>query len=257
MSALRPGRVLRGRSGRVAETDQPISAPKRRRRRRRGVRVRLSSSITIGDLIVAIAATALTFRLDREVKSSARVTQEQMSVMRAAAEAETAVIREQIKASYAQGEAIREAARAQLQPLVFAEAISTPVRGRNDPLRLGLADAEVGFPYYLSNEGTGIALNIRHGLEVAGREYEFGGGMETRVLRAGESFPPRDPLTGRLGKVRPLLIVRDESDLPPQWQTMSPTLWARFENVFGDQFETRSPFDPQSSAAFARIDPDA
>jgi hypothetical protein len=248
--------VLRGLSARLAETDQPISAPKRRRRRLFRVRVRLSSNITIGDLIVAIAATVLTFRLDREVKASARATQEQVRVMRAAAEAEAAVIKEQIKASYAQGEAIREAARAQLQPLVFAQAISAPVRGPNDPLELDLADAEVGFPYYLSNEGTGIALNIRHGLEVAGREYEFGGGMETRVLRAGESFPPRDPFTGLLGNVRPLLIVRHESDLPPQWRTMSPTLWARFENVFGERFETSSPFDPQSSAAFARIDPD-
>ncbi|MDQ6804053.1 MAG: hypothetical protein M3065_03590 [Actinomycetota bacterium] len=47
---------------------------------------------------------------------------------------------------------------------------------------LHLAEGEVGFTYRLTNERGGIALYIRHGVELAGSEFAFGGGMETRAL---------------------------------------------------------------------------
>jgi len=46
----------------------------------------------------------------------------QMRKLNEQAEAEAAAVQKQIDASIAQGEAIREAARAQLQPMVFAHA---------------------------------------------------------------------------------------------------------------------------------------
>lgn len=46
----------------------------------------------------------------------------QVQVVREAAEKELDALREQIAASIEQGEAVREAARAQLQPIVFAHA---------------------------------------------------------------------------------------------------------------------------------------
>ncbi len=44
-------------------------------------------------------------------------------------------------------------------------------------------------PYYLSNEGTGPAFNVEHGVEVAGEIYTPGGQLH-RIIRAGDEIPP-------------------------------------------------------------------
>lgn len=203
----------------------------------------------IGGVGAFLATAALAF-LARKQMSAAR---DQVDVMRRAAADEAKTVREQIDASIAQGTAIRDAARAQLQPIVFATATQAWVRGPDDPLQLGLGAGQVAFPYYLANEGSGIALNIRHGVEVDGNDEAFGEGMEFRVLRPGESQPILDPASGKLLQIRPLAVVKAEHELGTGWEKRPRRYWARFENVFGEQFETRNPFDPQQSATLTRL----
>jgi hypothetical protein len=97
--------------------------------------------------------------------------------MRAAADADALAIRNQIKAAVAQSEATQRAARAQLQPIVFARVsggarrpsttAADAVDGPRKMIGADLADGEIGFPYTLANEGTGIALDVHHGVEIA------------------------------------------------------------------------------------------
>jgi hypothetical protein len=159
---------------------------------------------------------------------------------------------QQIDASVEQGRAVREAARAQLQPIVFAHSTGPYVRGPDD--RLSLAEGQIAFPFYLANEGDGIALNIRHGVEIDGQDSEFTGG-EFRALRTGEKAPPVDPVSGQVMEGRPLTIVKAEHELQPGWEVRPRWYWARFENVFGEPFETRSSNDPRESPLFIRLPP--
>lgn len=62
-------------------------------------------------------------------------------------------MREQIAGLSSITEATRDAARGQLQPIVFGHQWGGAIRGPNEQHELG--DGEVAFPYYLSNEGTG------------------------------------------------------------------------------------------------------
>jgi hypothetical protein len=73
--------------------------------------------------------------------------------------------------------------------------------------------------------------------------------MPLHVLHAGEQVPPT-PAPDRPRVVVPFYVVVNEADLPTGWRTLVRTYWVRFENVFGEQFETRVPSDPQQSAAF-------
>jgi hypothetical protein len=133
----------------------------------------------------------------REQAGSAR---DQVAIMRAVAADDAAAVHEQIAASIAQSEAIREAVRAVIQPIVLAHATGPSKQGPDDYLML--SEGYIGFTYRLTNEGGGIALNIRHGIEVGGRDFEFGGGMETRALGPGQSMPPAD---SALGGFRPMV----------------------------------------------------
>ena len=119
---------------------------------------------------------------------------------------EAAAIYKQIAASIEQGEAIREAARAQLQPMVFAHGDQTHTRpgvegevefvSRETMTEYQLGAGQIGFGYRLANEGTGLALNIRHGVEIGDKQLEYAGGMQFRSLRPGEWVPPKDSYTG-------------------------------------------------------------
>lgn len=168
--------------------------------------------------------------------------------MRAAAADEAAAVRDQLRASIALSTAITEAVRVLVQPRVLAHPAGGTVSG---PDSLDVAAGEVGFPYRLSNEGGGIALNIRHGVEIDGTDYTFGDGMETRALGPGQSMPPPD---SQFGGFRPLVIAKPERDLPAGWQSRPRNYWARFDNALGERYETRNPLDPQQPATFERVD---
>jgi hypothetical protein len=117
---------------------------------------------------------------------------------------------------------------------------------------------EVGFGYRLTNEGTGIALNIRHGLEIAGRLIEFGSGMQMRALRPGETQPPADYLdpNGHMIQFLPLVVASALASLPEDWAMLPRYYWAEFENVFSERFRTSNPSLPDQPASFERVSVD-
>ena len=106
----------------------------------------------------------------------------ELATVKEMAETELAAVREQIDASVKGNEAVREAARAQLQPMVFAhaDAVKTGTHSRRRGRRaagerVSPRPGAVGFGYRLKNEGTGIALNIQHGVEIDGHKIPFEG----------------------------------------------------------------------------------
>jgi len=197
----------------------------------------------LGTLILAGVAAAQI----RESRRQTGAMESQVSAIRDVAEKELAAMREDIQASIEQGRAVREAARAQLQPIVFAHAYGGRIKGPDEGA--DLSAGQVGFRYRLANEGTGVALNIRHGVEIDGIEREYGDGMEVRSMRPGEELPPAGHATALA-----YTVVFAEHELPEGWQSAARTYWARCENIFGEHFETRNPHDPQQSAAFMRIE---
>jgi hypothetical protein len=216
-------------------------------------KIRLVSILGVSDLDLAAIGGVGTFVLAvvavRQMNQGRRQTtamEAQVDAIRDTAASELAAMREDINASVEQSKAVKEAARAQVQPIVFANVVQGVIRGRDEGDDVG--EHEVGFPYALSNEGTGVALNITHGVEIAGIERAFGDGMECRSLRPGERLPPLS-----LEFSRRLVVVFNEDELPKTWSSESRTYWVRFENVFGDQFETRNPLDPHQTAAFMRM----
>lgn len=143
--------------------------------------------------------------------------------------------------------ATRDASRAQLQPVVFAHA-----RGGGGTDLDDAGQWFATFPYYLANEGTGLALNIEHGVEVGGVRFTFADRGRVRSLRPGESAPPRDEQTDQL-RFRPYAVTVPEDALPADWRALDRSYWARFESVFDDVFETQNPLDPRQSASFMKL----
>jgi hypothetical protein len=82
------------------------------------------------------------------------------------------------------------AARAQLQPVVFADAHGAPVSIDDDEFDIG--QDLVAVPFYLTNERTGLALEIDSGIALGAVEYAFGGGMRS-ASRPGVSIPTAGP----------------------------------------------------------------
>jgi hypothetical protein len=152
----------------------------------------------------------------------------------------------------------REQASALQQPMVFAHGDETKTwpegTGEPNPNEAMLGPGQVGFGYKLANEGTGLAMNIRHGVEVAGKRLEFGDGMQFRSLPPGEWHPARDFLQdGVRIRIRPFYVVVNVNQLPADYLTQPRHYWADFDNVFGERFRTRNPNDPTKSAAFERL----
>jgi hypothetical protein len=197
----------------------------------------------VGTLILAGVAVAQI----RESRRQTGAMEDQVTAIKDVAEQELAAMREDIQASIEQGSAVREAARAQNQPIVFAHTYGGAMKGPDEGADLG--PGEVGFRYRLVNEGTGVALNVRHGVELCGIEREHGGGMEVRSMRPAEKLPLTGPATALA-----FTVVFREEELPTSWPNEARAYWASFENVFGEKFKTANPHDPHQSAAFMRIE---
>jgi hypothetical protein len=201
--------------------------------------------------IGGVGAFAATARL-------AYLAKEQMDATSRQADEEAKRLDKQVTASLEQGEAIRESARAQLQPMVFAhaDAVRTcpnAAGGERDNEYM-LGSGQVGFGYKLANEGTGLGLNIRHGVAIEDKRWEFGEGMRWRALRPGEQQPAADFLDqGVWIRIKPLVVVCDERELPSDWAMRPRYYWTEFENVFGERFGTRNPSDPAQPAGFVRL----
>jgi len=194
----------------------------------------------------AFVATAVLAGVAIKQMQAAR---DQVGVMRKAAHDDAEAVKKQIDASIAQSNAIRDAARIFVQPRVLGYPAGGAIRGPDSYGDVGTE--EIGFPYRIANEGGGIALNVVHGVELAGVEYLFGGGMETAALGAGFSSPPPD---SELGGFRPLVVVVREDELPSNWVTLPRSYIVRFTNALGERYVTRTPADPTRPHTFERID---
>lgn len=229
----------------------------------------LAAGASIAAAAAAVVLLVLAFRQMKAAREQAAATNDQVQLLREEAVRSVArqrtqdldrqteqnrrddAVREQLAALRAITEATLASTRAQLQPLVFAHALKGMVRGPDE--RLNIDSGYVAFEYRLSNEGTGIALNVRHGVELDGVDHEHGDGMEVRVLRAGENDPPIEAATGRLVLMQGFIVVLPAARAEESAGLDARTYWARFENVFGERFETRNPIDPRQSASFMRI----
>ena len=223
----------------------------------------------VGGVVAAVVLAGLAYLQMRASRQQADATSAQVSQMRQDAgderrhrEREARVragvererdqaIQEQLTALGEITEATQNAARAQMQPIVYAHAHGPPLHGPNDDY--DLSEGQIGFPYVLRNEGVGPALNVHHGVGILHVDAEFGDGMELRAIRAGESVPPVDVVTNMPVVLRTFCVVFAVADLPASWPEEGRAYWARFENAFGDVFETRNPSDPRQSAAFMKI----
>jgi hypothetical protein len=194
----------------------------------------------------AFAATAV---LAGVAIKQMRATRDQVEVMRRAARDDAQAMKEQIEASIEQSNAIRDAARLFVQqPRVLGYPAGPAFRG---PGQYDVGAGLLAFPYRIVNEGDGVALNVVHGIELNGVEYLFGDGMETAALPAGFSSPPPD---SDLGGFRPLVVAVQEDDVPTDWATQPRKIIARFTNILGERYQTRTPIDdPTEPHTFEQI----
>jgi hypothetical protein len=207
--------------------------------------------VAVGGLGAFIATAVLAFvawrqmgKLDAQVQAA----RDQVDAMKETSAAELSAVRDQIEASIEQNRAVREAARAQLQHVVLAHATQI-VEGPDE--EYSIREDQLAIAYYVANEGSGIALNIRHGVKIEGQTYEYGDGLQIRVLGPGESQPIRDPVSSQLIWRVPMFIVRPREELS---LIGSVSYWASFQSVFGERFETVNPRRPNVPFMFRRVD---
>jgi hypothetical protein len=157
----------------------------------------------------------------------------------------------QIRAGRAQSEAAldiaretREAAQRQWQPRVIAQGWKSPVPGTGDDAPPG----EIAVSYYLSNDGTGPAFNVEHGVEIAGKLHRWEAGLYP-TMRAGDQYPPMFDSLGHPTSLTPLTIGVKQSEWSDEFAH-----WTRFENLLGERFEVRNYPDPTRPAEFRRAD---
>ena len=101
---------------------------------------------------------------------------------------------------------------------------------RSSSADCSLPDERQSFTYRISNQGTGPALDIEHGIIVDG---------------GGEICSPR---------VRSLRVEENHRiTVPVPSGTHIVSSFARFSNVFGERFETINPVDRDIPATFCRV----
>ena len=150
--------------------------------------------------------------------------------------------RKQVEASIEQSETWREITKAALRPAVFPEIHTGWIRGPNDDFDLGRR--EMALLYFLTNKGTGLALNIQHGVNIGDVVIASGYGARIDALQPGASAP-----AARDGAVRQpyelLMISVHEEEVPRHWARLPVTYWVKYKNAFGETLETRIEATPR------------
>jgi hypothetical protein len=134
--------------------------------------------------------------------------------------------------AFVQTWAFNRSERRRTQPVVVAHAT-------------GGGSSLTSFRVFLTNDGTGSAYNVRFGVRLDGREFAVGGGRGTRyAIAQGERLPAA-------GSVENALEV--ETDVTAWAASPRGTgvyerrvFWARYENAFGQVWETVNPADPHA-----------
>lgn len=143
----------------------------------------------------------------------------------------------QMRAAVEQVEATREIASQAVYPLVYGHqrhAVNYEAEG----------DVFV-FHYYLWNEGLGPALDVEHGVLIAGEEVAFGDDWQFRSIQPGEFIPPReDDADGVPSRSLDLPVPKGRyygsghaaaDRVPPE-----QVYWCRYRDLFGRRWETRN-----------------
>jgi hypothetical protein len=189
-------------------------------------------------IVLAVITYKLASASGRQIGVMRQAADDQIKALKETTDKELALVRKQIEASVAQNDAVRQAARAQLQPIVFAHGWGPPLTGGDVP------PGRIRLNYYLRNEGVGPALDVEHGISVGGVEMTIDdAGARYRTLSVGESAPPGYPNSAAFGPLH-VMALNTEPDL---------FYWARFSNVFGDRFEVRNFPDASRAAGFRRL----
>jgi hypothetical protein len=131
--------------------------------------------------------------------------------------------------AFVQLRAFNRSERRRTQPVAVANGTGGELQ------RLGL---------YLTNDGTGTAFNVRCGVRLDGREYAVGGGRGTRyTVGPGARLPAG---TADLGVEIPMsaYVTSERRGVYDR-----RIYWARYENAFGQVWETANPADPHADFA--------
>jgi hypothetical protein len=197
------------------------------------------------DLAASIVTAAATVGLAVIAYVQIRAGQAQARDAKAQSAAALSIAQEQAAASVEVARETRAAAERQWQPRIIAHAWHGPVRGTGDDA----APDEMAVRYYLSNEGTGPAFNVEHGVEVAGALHTWEDN-QWRAIRAGEFTPQLDADSRQPVPSTPIVAPVKLSE----WHDGEGLVyWTRFENLLGERFEVRNYPDPTRPAEFRRV----
>lgn len=207
--------------------------------------------VAVGGVGAFIATAVLAFlawrqmgKLDAQVKAA----RDQVDAMQETSAAELLAVRDQVEASIEQNRAVREAARAQLQPVVLAHATQI-VEGPDE--EYSIREEQLAIAYYVANEGSGIALNIRHGVKIEGTDIRVRRRPSDQGPRSGRVTTHPGPGVVPADLARP--DVRREAARGASLMG-SVSYWASFQSVFGERFETVNPRRPDVPFMFRRVD---
>jgi hypothetical protein len=134
-----------------------------------------------------------------------------------------------------QGLLLKRSEQNRTQPIVVAYE-------RDEPTQEG---PDVVFAVSLANEGAGPAFNVRFGIRLGDSEHSYipraagagGAGDVPRALGPGRTLPD--------GADRYRLIVPGIGRGGAQTVLERRVYWCRYENAFGDSWETRNAWRPE------------
>lgn len=108
------------------------------------------------------------------------------------------------------------------------------------------------YAVFLTNEGVGTAFNVRLGVRIDKTEYAVGGGRGHRYVVAPGSRVPEDPAQHLDVEVDVAAfgLAGDGRDVDSR-----AIFWARYENAFGEVYETGNPSDPVADFSIRRSRP--
>lgn len=184
--------------------------------------------IAVGGLGVFLGTAVLAWLAYVQMKAA----QAQATDAREQSDAAFAIAEQQAAAAVEVARETREAAQRQWQPRVFVHGKGQwRGDGRNSP-----SDVMV-VAYYLSNEDTGPAFNVEHGVEIEGRQHTRED-RQWRTMRAGEFIPQLDADSTQPVPTMPLIV---NVKLSEYGEGRDRVYWSRFENLLGDRYEVRNP----------------
>jgi hypothetical protein len=121
---------------------------------------------------------------------------------------------------------------------------------------------------YLTNEGGGPAFNVRLGLRMRALHFPWrchrfpwraerleGRPSRARVIRADERFAKADPLSIYIDSVDLAVLAVAGMRRPRRAGTIDDgrVYWCRYENAYGQTWETRNPHDPTADLRIRRV----